>query len=184
MTDCAINGAKASYWKTCCYFYQNRAILFSLRAPNFKLLRNHNSVHKVYSVNLALYLVFLHFIHLIAFSCPRSYCFISKILFFTLPTLVSKENLEMIKDRNPCRESEGREKRRGRGWGGWTAGEWVEETCHQHFWALLPHLINLRPGCGHWSFLWLLLMTSRPSSFTSEDNWLSSLLAHIVILPL
>lgn len=43
-------------------------------------------------------------------------------------------------------------------------------------WALLPHLANLRKllvdefVIGHCSFLWLLPMSSRPSSIASEGN--------------
>ena len=51
---------------------------------------------------------------------------------------------------------------------------------------LLPHLANLRPKLGLCSFLWLLRLTWRPCSRLTalEGNWLSSLLAHRVILPL
>lgn len=102
MIGCAINSAKMSYCFCCC-FHQTRTFLFSLSAPHFKLLGNHNSAHKGYSINLALSILFLHFLYLLFLATKATASPLSKIFFFTLLTLVSKENLGKMKDRNPCR---------------------------------------------------------------------------------
>ena len=147
------------------------------------MLRNHISIFKGYSINLTFSLLFLHFIYLIGFWF-FIFVFAIKVLTSSLstilPNLVSKENLEKNKDKIQCKEFEGKEQRRGRGFGGQTAGEW-EKTCHQHV-SSSSSSSYLRPGHSHCSFLCLPPLTSRPSSIGSEGSCFSSLLPHRVIL--
>lgn len=109
VTDCAKNSAIVSY----CFFFKPKESNFSLRALNFKLLRNRSSVYKGYSVNLASSLICLHFIYFMVLSATKVGALLLRS-FSTYPSLVSKEKPGERSKPRDCRNWQRR-------WGGWGA---------------------------------------------------------------